>query len=213
MSHPVCLVTSVGQILLEPTVIQDVLSAGSHLQLLELLSLCSHYLIQVHTHTHTHTHAREKFLIWQSPFYAIFGCSAIKIIFQDEKSKEIMAKNYLNGILLLPLCYFQLSRAPFVDLVCLVLLRWRLKYKSILLTRDVSDVWTVRLGGGQTAANLRWICWNRSRSVFWVIQNLLQIKKQGAKKMSRVALKKKNQNKQKTHSQLLSYVSVGLRLL
>ncbi|KAL7393996.1 hypothetical protein ABVT39_018999 [Epinephelus coioides] len=35
-----------GQILLEPTVIQDVLSAGSHLQLLELLSLCSHYLIQ-----------------------------------------------------------------------------------------------------------------------------------------------------------------------
>uniref|UniRef100_A0A8C2Z7E4 Kelch-like family member 32 n=1 Tax=Cyclopterus lumpus TaxID=8103 RepID=A0A8C2Z7E4_CYCLU len=45
-----------GQILLEPAVIQDVLSAGSHLQLLELLSLCSHYLIQVHTHTHTHTH-------------------------------------------------------------------------------------------------------------------------------------------------------------
>ncbi|KAF6728138.1 Kelch-like protein 32 [Oryzias melastigma] len=35
-----------GQILLEPAVIQDVLSAGSHLQLLELLSLCSHYLIQ-----------------------------------------------------------------------------------------------------------------------------------------------------------------------
>lgn len=27
--------------------IQDVLAAGSHLQLLELLSLCSHYLIQV----------------------------------------------------------------------------------------------------------------------------------------------------------------------
>uniref|UniRef100_A0A3P8W3S8 Kelch-like family member 32 n=1 Tax=Cynoglossus semilaevis TaxID=244447 RepID=A0A3P8W3S8_CYNSE len=36
-----------GQILLEPAVIQDVLSAGSHLQLLELLSLCSHYLIQL----------------------------------------------------------------------------------------------------------------------------------------------------------------------
>ncbi|KAJ8411515.1 hypothetical protein AAFF_G00163230 [Aldrovandia affinis] len=35
-----------GQIMLEPGVIQDVLSAGSHLQLLELLSLCSHYLIQ-----------------------------------------------------------------------------------------------------------------------------------------------------------------------
>ncbi|KAM8869967.1 kelch-like protein 32 isoform 2-T3 [Spinachia spinachia] len=35
-----------GQILLEPAAIQDVLSAGSHLQLLELLSLCSHYLIQ-----------------------------------------------------------------------------------------------------------------------------------------------------------------------
>ncbi|XP_041961785.1 LOW QUALITY PROTEIN: kelch-like protein 32 [Alosa sapidissima] len=35
-----------GQIVLEPGVIQDVLSAGSHLQLLELLSLCSHYLIQ-----------------------------------------------------------------------------------------------------------------------------------------------------------------------
>ncbi|KAM9798571.1 kelch-like protein 32 [Neosynchiropus ocellatus] len=35
-----------GQILLEPAVIQDVLSAGSHLQLLELLGLCSHYLIQ-----------------------------------------------------------------------------------------------------------------------------------------------------------------------
>uniref|UniRef100_A0AAZ3PVY4 BTB domain-containing protein n=1 Tax=Oncorhynchus tshawytscha TaxID=74940 RepID=A0AAZ3PVY4_ONCTS len=35
-----------GQIILEPGVIQDVLSAGSHLQLLELLSLCSHYLIQ-----------------------------------------------------------------------------------------------------------------------------------------------------------------------
>ncbi|KAF7227445.1 kelch-like protein 32 isoform X2 [Nothobranchius furzeri] len=35
-----------GQILLEPAIIQDVLSAGSHLQLLELLSLCSHYLIQ-----------------------------------------------------------------------------------------------------------------------------------------------------------------------
>ncbi|XP_033957574.1 kelch-like protein 32 isoform X2 [Pseudochaenichthys georgianus] len=35
-----------GQILLEPAVIQDVLSAGSHLQLLELLTLCSHYLIQ-----------------------------------------------------------------------------------------------------------------------------------------------------------------------
>ncbi|XP_053287562.1 kelch-like protein 32 isoform X2 [Pleuronectes platessa] len=35
-----------GQIVLEPAVIQDVLSAGSHLQLLELLSLCSHYLIQ-----------------------------------------------------------------------------------------------------------------------------------------------------------------------
>jgi len=36
-----------GQILLEPGVIQDVLAAGSHLQLLELLNLCSHYLIQV----------------------------------------------------------------------------------------------------------------------------------------------------------------------
>ncbi|XP_068407026.1 kelch-like protein 32 isoform X1 [Eschrichtius robustus] len=36
-----------GQILLEPGVIQDVLAAGSHLQLLELLSLCSHYLIQL----------------------------------------------------------------------------------------------------------------------------------------------------------------------
>ncbi|XP_054030035.1 kelch-like protein 32 isoform X1 [Dryobates pubescens] len=35
-----------GQILLEPGVVQDVLAAGSHLQLLELLSLCSHYLIQ-----------------------------------------------------------------------------------------------------------------------------------------------------------------------
>nr|XP_023844306.1 kelch-like protein 32 [Salvelinus alpinus] len=35
-----------GQIILEPGVIQDVLSAGSHLQLLELLSLCSHYLVQ-----------------------------------------------------------------------------------------------------------------------------------------------------------------------
>ncbi|XP_033873576.3 kelch-like protein 32 isoform X2 [Acipenser ruthenus] len=35
-----------GQILLDPSVIQDVLAAGSHLQLLELLSLCSHYLIQ-----------------------------------------------------------------------------------------------------------------------------------------------------------------------
>lgn len=35
------------QILLEPGVIQDVLAAGSHLQLLELLSLCSHYLIEV----------------------------------------------------------------------------------------------------------------------------------------------------------------------
>uniref|UniRef100_A0A8C7DAQ7 Kelch-like family member 32 n=1 Tax=Oncorhynchus kisutch TaxID=8019 RepID=A0A8C7DAQ7_ONCKI len=34
------------RIILEPGVIQDVLSAGSHLQLLELLSLCSHYLIQ-----------------------------------------------------------------------------------------------------------------------------------------------------------------------
>ncbi|XP_077454519.1 kelch-like protein 32 isoform X1 [Stigmatopora argus] len=35
-----------GQIVLEPAVIQDVLSAGSHLQLLELLSICSHYLIE-----------------------------------------------------------------------------------------------------------------------------------------------------------------------
>ncbi|XP_026868334.2 kelch-like protein 32 isoform X1 [Electrophorus electricus] len=35
-----------GQIVLEPSLIHDVLSAGSHLQLLELLSLCSHYLIQ-----------------------------------------------------------------------------------------------------------------------------------------------------------------------
>ncbi|XP_067094724.1 kelch-like protein 32 [Osmerus mordax] len=35
-----------GQIMLEPGLVQDVLSAGSHLQLLELLSLCSHYLIQ-----------------------------------------------------------------------------------------------------------------------------------------------------------------------
>lgn len=55
-SHPVSLTTSSGQILLEPAVIQDVLSAGSHLQLLELLNLCSHYLIQVYTHTHTHIH-------------------------------------------------------------------------------------------------------------------------------------------------------------
>lgn len=38
---------SSAQITLEPAVIQDVLSAGSHLQLLELLNLCSHYLIQV----------------------------------------------------------------------------------------------------------------------------------------------------------------------
>ncbi|KAJ7406016.1 hypothetical protein WISP_136240 [Willisornis vidua] len=36
-------------ILLEPGVIQDVLAAGSHLQLLELLSLCSHYLIETIT--------------------------------------------------------------------------------------------------------------------------------------------------------------------
>ncbi|XP_060609052.2 kelch-like protein 32 isoform X2 [Anolis sagrei] len=36
-----------GQVLLEPGVIQDVLAAGSHLQLLEMLSLCSHYLIQL----------------------------------------------------------------------------------------------------------------------------------------------------------------------
>ncbi|XP_078068767.1 kelch-like protein 32 isoform X5 [Mustelus asterias] len=36
-----------GQILLEPGVVQDVLAAGSHLQLLELLKLCSHYLIQL----------------------------------------------------------------------------------------------------------------------------------------------------------------------
>lgn len=43
---------SSAQILLEPAVIQDVLSAGSHLQLLELLNLCSHYLIQVHTCEH-----------------------------------------------------------------------------------------------------------------------------------------------------------------
>uniref|UniRef100_A0A8B9LTN6 Kelch like family member 32 n=1 Tax=Astyanax mexicanus TaxID=7994 RepID=A0A8B9LTN6_ASTMX len=35
-----------GQIVLDPGVIQDVLSAGSHLQLLELLTLCSQYLIQ-----------------------------------------------------------------------------------------------------------------------------------------------------------------------
>lgn len=35
------------KVLLEPGVIQDVLAAGSHLQLLEMLSLCSHYLIQV----------------------------------------------------------------------------------------------------------------------------------------------------------------------
>uniref|UniRef100_A0A8C6NYA2 BTB domain-containing protein n=1 Tax=Nothobranchius furzeri TaxID=105023 RepID=A0A8C6NYA2_NOTFU len=42
-----------GQILLEPAIIQDVLSAGSHLQLLELLSLCSHYLIQVRPHPHS----------------------------------------------------------------------------------------------------------------------------------------------------------------
>ncbi|XP_069829691.1 kelch-like protein 32 isoform X2 [Dendropsophus ebraccatus] len=35
-----------GQILLEPGAIQDVLAAGSHLQLLELLNLCSQYLIQ-----------------------------------------------------------------------------------------------------------------------------------------------------------------------
>ncbi|KAI6071358.1 Kelch-like protein 32 isoform X5 [Aix galericulata] len=44
-----CMVESeADEILLEPGVIQDVLAAGSHLQLLELLSLCSHYLIQVH---------------------------------------------------------------------------------------------------------------------------------------------------------------------
>ncbi|XP_051880764.1 kelch-like protein 32 isoform X5 [Pristis pectinata] len=36
-----------GKILLEPGVVQDVLAAGSHLQLLELLKLCSHYLIQL----------------------------------------------------------------------------------------------------------------------------------------------------------------------
>ncbi|XP_060676846.1 kelch-like protein 32 isoform X5 [Hemiscyllium ocellatum] len=36
-----------GQISLEPGVVQDVLAAGSHLQLLELLKLCSHYLIQL----------------------------------------------------------------------------------------------------------------------------------------------------------------------
>ncbi|KAM5164500.1 kelch-like protein 32 isoform 5-T5 [Mantella aurantiaca] len=36
-----------GQILLEPGAIQDVLAAGSHLQLLELLNLCSQYLIQL----------------------------------------------------------------------------------------------------------------------------------------------------------------------
>ncbi|XP_041044326.1 kelch-like protein 32 isoform X7 [Carcharodon carcharias] len=36
-----------GQILLEPGIVQDVLAAGSHLQLLELLKLCSHYLIQL----------------------------------------------------------------------------------------------------------------------------------------------------------------------
>ncbi|XP_019896274.1 kelch-like protein 32 isoform X3 [Esox lucius] len=35
-----------GQIVLESAVIQEVLSAGSHLQLLELLSLCSNYLVQ-----------------------------------------------------------------------------------------------------------------------------------------------------------------------
>ena len=56
--NPKTSVVSSGQILLEPAVIQDVLSAGSHLQLLELLSLCSHYLIQVHTHTHIHTHTQ-----------------------------------------------------------------------------------------------------------------------------------------------------------
>lgn len=43
---------SSAQILLEPAVIQDVLSAGSHLQLLELLNLCSHYLIQVYPCEH-----------------------------------------------------------------------------------------------------------------------------------------------------------------
>ncbi|XP_075453620.1 kelch-like protein 32 isoform X3 [Ascaphus truei] len=36
-----------GQILLEPGAIQDVLAAGSHLQLLELLNLCSQYLVQL----------------------------------------------------------------------------------------------------------------------------------------------------------------------
>uniref|UniRef100_A0AAV2MBJ5 BTB domain-containing protein n=1 Tax=Knipowitschia caucasica TaxID=637954 RepID=A0AAV2MBJ5_KNICA len=41
-----------GQIILEPAVIQDVLSAGSHLQLLELLGLCSHYLIQEYKMSH-----------------------------------------------------------------------------------------------------------------------------------------------------------------
>lgn len=52
---------ALNQILLEPAVIQDVLSAGSHLQLLELLSLCSHYLIQVRaqsTDAHAHMNAR-----------------------------------------------------------------------------------------------------------------------------------------------------------
>lgn len=55
-AHRMTLFFCCCQILLEPAVIQDVLSAGSHLQLLELLSLCSHYLIQVHN-THTQFHA------------------------------------------------------------------------------------------------------------------------------------------------------------
>ncbi|XP_061677193.1 kelch-like protein 32 isoform X2 [Syngnathoides biaculeatus] len=41
-----CVSITAFQIVLDPAVIQDVLSAGSHLQLLELLSICSHYLIQ-----------------------------------------------------------------------------------------------------------------------------------------------------------------------
>lgn len=49
------LAVSSAQITLEPAVIQDVLSAGSHLQLLELLNLCSHYLIQVGPRARTHT--------------------------------------------------------------------------------------------------------------------------------------------------------------
>uniref|UniRef100_A0AC11CUX0 Kelch like family member 32 n=1 Tax=Ovis aries TaxID=9940 RepID=A0AC11CUX0_SHEEP len=52
-----------GQILLEPGVIQDVLAAGSHLQLLELLNLCSHYLIQMNPSKYWLTCVTLEFLI------------------------------------------------------------------------------------------------------------------------------------------------------